>query len=58
MSPLLREYLILWLKLRLRWWQWALENIDPCHEDLPMVLHKVWELHNRIRKLELQRGRH
>ncbi len=58
MSPFLREYLIIWLKLRLRLWQWALENIDPCHEDLPMVLHTVWELHNRIRKLELKRGQH
>ena len=56
MNPLLREYLLLWLRIRYRWWQWALENIDPMHEDLPLVLHTVWTIHTRIKELEAQRG--
>lgn len=52
MNPLWREYRILWLKIRLRWWQWALENIDPCHDDVPLVIHTIWKLHDRIRALE------
>lgn len=50
-----REYKILWLKMRRWWWQWALENIDPLHEDLPLVVRKVWDIHTEIKALEAQR---
>lgn len=56
MNALVREYLIIWHALRLRWWQWAEENIHPCHEDVPSILRTQWEIKKRIRELEAQRG--
>lgn len=58
MRALAREYLIIWHTLRLRWWRWAEENIHPCHEDVPYILHTQWEIKNRIRELEAQRGQY
>lgn len=58
MNPLLREYRILWLKIRLRWWQWAEQNVHPCHGDVPLILRTQWGIKNRIRELEAQRGQY
>lgn len=52
---LLREYRIVWLKLRLAWWRWAAREMGALHDDLPFVLRMVWDLHQEIQTLELRR---
>ena len=34
----------LWRELALRWWRWALSEIDPMHPDLPKIVHRIREL--------------
>lgn len=40
-----------WLIIR-RWgWRWARRDIDPCHDDLPLVVLTLRELDDEIEKL-------
>lgn len=37
----------LWREAALRWWRWALcelQRKDPTHPDLPMIVHRIREL--------------
>jgi len=56
MNPLTREYLLLWLRIRAAYWRWVLDNIDPCHEDVPLVMRTAWTINDRIDALERARG--
>jgi len=47
-----REFALLGLKARLRWWRWAAANIYPGHEDMPLILRTIWALEQRVKEAE------
>lgn len=34
----------LWREAALRWWRWALREIDPMHHDVPRIVRRIREL--------------
>ena len=34
----------LWRELAIAYFEWALDSIDPMHEDVPFIVHRINEL--------------
>lgn len=43
---------MLWVRARLAFYRWAMQEIDRLHDDLPKITIKINELERRWAKLE------
>ncbi|MDX9742150.1 MAG: hypothetical protein RBT81_13385 [Gammaproteobacteria bacterium] len=46
---LIHEYI---LRARIAYYQWALEDMDPCHPDVPLILLHVYQLKQRLAAIQ------
>lgn len=49
------EYRQVWLQVKLRYFNAAREHLtrmNPCHPDLPAVLHRISELEDELRQVD------
>jgi hypothetical protein len=52
------EFMFRWIKFKIWYYETAMSECDPLHQDVPMIVHRIWELHKQLGEITLKRWTH